>query len=221
VNDFRDFERATMLALYRAWQDGTPIISLAKALLQLDPNIQWQRGWLVRAHDGLRSKGFLEGPANRRIEEMTVGSLTAAGLQYVEDHFSDAERYPEGGRPEIDSTVTTAPAADRLVRFDHNSVEFQEISRVIGDLTEAVRATNSPDVDADERDRVINSLQAAATFWDAAQLKLIQIKIGVMSAVQDATVVLKNTAKAVVAALLVDTIKSFVKTHAGVDLDAL
>jgi hypothetical protein len=42
-----------------------------------------------------------------------------------------------------------------------------------------------------------------------------------MSAVQDATVVLKNTAKAVVAALLVDTIKSFVKTHAGVDLDAL
>jgi len=107
VTDFKLFEQRVMLALYRAWQDGNSPTTFAKALDAA--GIQWEQGWLVRVHDSLRSKGFVEGPANRRIEEMTFGSLTAEGLQYVEDNLSpydtsDEKVEPTGG---IDSSTWT------------------------------------------------------------------------------------------------------------------
>ena len=78
-----------MLALYRSWQRGEQLVSLARVLD--DNNISWQRGWLVRLHDSLKGQGFLDGPANRRVEEMTAGSLTSSGLQFVEDHILPEE----------------------------------------------------------------------------------------------------------------------------------
>ena len=62
-------------------------------------------------------------------------------------------------------------------------------------------------------------LEAAELLWDAAQLKLIQIKVGVIMAVEDARKVLAGTAKAVAGALIVDAIKSLVKNQLGIDLD--
>ena len=93
MSDFRTFERATMQALYQSWKDGAPLVSLAKVLEQA--GVGWENGWLVRVHDSLRNKGFLEGPLNRRIEGMTIGALTASGLQYVEDSLLSSNSVAE------------------------------------------------------------------------------------------------------------------------------
>lgn len=112
-----------------------------------------------------------------------------------------------------------APAADRIVKFDHNLPDFGEIQNGLSQTQEDVRASNG--IEPDERDRVLRSLDAASVLWNAAEIKLIQLKIGVLMAVEDAAKALVATTKAVAAALLVDAIKAFVKTHAGVDLDNL
>lgn len=115
--------------------------------------------------------------------------------------------------------TAVAPAADRVVRFDDNQAARIEISNSLLEIREAVRGVNT--ADPDERDRVGTSLEAAYTLWQAAQLKIIQVKVGVLMAAEDAANLLKNTAKGVAAALLVDTIKAFIKNYTGVDLDNL
>jgi hypothetical protein len=119
------------------------------------------------------------------------------------------------------SAITEVPAADRIVTLGHNSEAHAEVKAGIGDLKEALRSTNDIPIDGDERQRLIAGLEAAELLWDAAQLKLIQIKIGVIMAVEDARKVLAGTAKAVVGALVVDAIKSLVKNQLGIDVDSI
>lgn len=114
-----------------------------------------------------------------------------------------------------------APASDRIVSLDHNQPDYTGISNGLRELREDVRGANSPDIDELERDRVLKSLDAASQLWDATQLKVIQIKVGILITVEDASALLISTARAVAAALLVDTIKAFVKSHFGVDLDKI
>lgn len=117
MTDFRQFENDVLLALYREWEGGNTMVSLAKALQAA--NIDWKEGWLVRVHDSLKSKGLLDGPQNRRVEQMTAGSLTPAGLQHVEDNIlpaSSNDNEPESGENQkIDSSAWTGlPARFKL-----------------------------------------------------------------------------------------------------------
>ena len=114
-----------------------------------------------------------------------------------------------------------APASDRLVAFNHNSPEFSEIRDGIRDLYESLRGANELTVDENERSRIAHSLLAAVELWEAVQLKAIQVKIGILMAVEDARNSLAATAKAVSAALLIDAIKALVKSHTGLDLDKI
>jgi hypothetical protein len=50
---------------------------------------------------------------------------------------------------------------------------------------------------------------------------MIQIKVGVLMAIEDGARILAGTAKAVAAALLIDTLKGLVKARTGLDLDHL
>ena len=111
------------------------------------------------------------------------------------------------------------PASDRVVRFDHNNPYFVEISAGISDVREAVRATNGLDTGSEDRERILAALDAAQFLWKSVQIKVIDLKVGILLALEDATKFLAATAKAVAAALLVDTFKAFVKNHASVDLD--
>ena len=111
------------------------------------------------------------------------------------------------------------PASDRVVRLDHNNSEFVAIANGLAEVREAVREINDSDVDPEERERVLASFDAAQAYWQAVKIKVIQLKVGVLMAVEDAVRILGSTAKAVTAALLVDSIKAFVKNHTGVDLD--
>ena len=113
------------------------------------------------------------------------------------------------------------PASDRVVRFDHNNPDYAKIAEGISEVREAVRATNDGEAKPEERERILAALDAAQNFWRATQVKVIHLKVGVLLALEDALKLLTSTAKAVAAALVVDTFKAFVKNHTGVDLDNL
>ncbi|WP_153006041.1 hypothetical protein [Sphingomonas sanguinis] len=114
-----------------------------------------------------------------------------------------------------------APASDRVVQFDHNSPEAAEIADKFADVKEYVRGVNLPGVDEQERHRVLSALDVAETLWSTGNLKLLQVKVGVLMAVEDASRLLAETAKQVAVSLLIDAIKAFVKTHFHADLDKL
>jgi hypothetical protein len=213
--NFRQFEDQLLLALYRASEAGSDIVSFDRA--SQEAGLEYRPGWLVRAHDSLSGKGYVAGPANRRIEEMTAARLTPDGMLYVEDNLLE-------GSPSavVDAEDDhSAPASNRLVRFDHNLPEYQQIATGILDVREAIRAANDLSVDEDERNRLIATLGSAQALWDAAQLKIVQIKVGILMALEDARTALARTTKAVAASLLVEAVKAFIKSHTGIDLDLL
>lgn len=120
-----------------------------------------------------------------------------------------------------DSSIELAPAANRIVRFNHNSAEAQQVSLQLEKIREAVRGANSPEIDEQERERVFKALTVAEQLWQSANLKIIQLRIGVLMAAEDAASLLQKTSHHVAAALLVDAIKSFAKNHIHVDLDGI
>lgn len=125
--------------------------------------------------------------------------------------------YQSDGQAAANVTISAFPAADRLVPLNHNSLEYLEVARGLEELREAVRGAN----DLSDRESVIATLSAAQALWKATELKIIQIKIGVVMAVEEAGRALAETAKAVTTAILIDAIKSLVKSKTGVDLDHL
>ena len=143
--------------------------------------------------------------------------ITRAGLLRVEDrsHYSENE----SGSATREREVVGVPAADRIVPLNHNEPDYLAISEGLTAVTEAVRGFNDYEADPAERDRVLASLSSAIALWDAAQLKIVQVKVGVSLAAEDASHFLTGTAKAVAATILVDAIKAFVKNHWGFDLD--
>ncbi len=196
---------------------------------------EWEAvGWVEvsRTHDGSAARIEqlrLTAVLKRLLSWLNASKLTIRAKN--EEIFSDSS--PPSDVPMIEgwkwftyetdvgssSGNPSVPAADRIVRLDHNSADYNEIARQLADVTEAVRGCNSEDFAA--RDRILASLDAASVLWNAVELRIIQIKVGVLMVAEDAAHSLAETAKSVVAALLVDTIKAFVRNHLGVDLDRI
>ena len=134
---------------------------------------------------------------------------------------NDVVLHPVSGSVQIGETVEAlvVPASDRVVGFDHNNPNYAKISDGIAELREAVRVTNDSETNPEDRERILDALDAAQSFWHSTQIRVIHLKVGILLALEDATKFLASTAKAVSAALLVDTFKAFVKNHTGVDLD--
>ncbi len=116
---------------------------------------------------------------------------------------------------------SSAPAAGRIVSFNHNSPEASSIEERLTEVMEDVRGVNSSDIDEQERARVYDGLQSAQLIWKSSSLRLIQLRVGVLLAVEDAVQLLSKTSRHVAAALLVDAIKAFCKTHLHADLDVI
>ncbi|MBX9813851.1 MAG: hypothetical protein K2X76_04045 [Sphingomonas sp.] len=125
--------------------------------------------------------------------------------------------YQNDGLAAASESVVEVPAANRLVPINHNLPEYVEIKAGLAEVYEAVRSAN----DLENRDSILPSLDAANKLWEAVELRAIQVKIGIVMAVEDAYQALTGTAKAVATGLLIDSIKSFVKAKAGIDLDHL
>lgn len=114
-----------------------------------------------------------------------------------------------------------APASDRLVSFDHNKPEYEDIANGLRDIKEAVRTTDDLPATAEEREQIVNALGAAELLWQSAQLNYMQVKIGILMAAEDAARVLATTTKAAAAGLLVEAIEALFKAYTGIDLDHL
>lgn len=183
-------------------------------------SIEIDNRWLFRSLTYFNEFGLSSAPIFHTDDLIDLKiELTSNGLR-------EAERYIQEDRAilyrrDTDEGSLFIPASDRTVRLDHNSREFAAVTEGIKDLREAVRGLNSDLVDVDDRHRIVASLTAAEALWQAAQLKMIQIKVGVLMAIEDGARILAGTAKAVAAALLIDTLKGLVKARTGLDLDHL
>jgi hypothetical protein len=208
ANEFNTFEDRFLLALYRERQSSEGVVSLGRAAR--DASLTYEPGWLLRALESLTGKGFVSGTPNLRYEDMSIGRITSAGMQYVEDHLL---------RSEETNSAAIVPAANRLVNLDHNRPEYLEVKAGLAQLKDEVGGLN--DLESNERNRLITGLNAAELLWEATQLKVIQIKIGIILAVEDAKEVLVKIGKAVGAALIVDALKALIKSQTGVDVDKI
>lgn len=146
--------------------------------------------------------------AGNRISQ----SADSVGGRYFSDIY-------DAYRDQVSSfgTDITIPASDRMVSLDHNAPEYREIAEGISGLEEQVRGCN--EISPEERDYLKAGLAAAKILWDSQQLRVIQVKVGVLMAVQDAVNTLEKLGKAVALKFLIDAIKSFVRNHVGIDLE--
>jgi hypothetical protein len=110
------------------------------------------------------------------------------------------------------------PASDRLVPLDHNSAPYLQVKEGLAELYEELRTTNDLACPPEERERLLASLIAAQKLWDAAQLKIIQIRVGIIITIDDAVSLLSKVGKAVGKAALIDAVKWIVKHATGVEL---
>lgn len=218
---YTDFFGEFVRYLYRDSIRGSEFVSFGK--LASDNEIPYEPGYLATAQRELKAKGFLRGPDPIGGDETALGMLTGEGLRYVESIYKDD--LPEGpsGWSELRTILVdrveaeVVPASDRLVSLDHNAPNYLQVAAGLDELREAVRSVN----DLPERDRILASLSGAQALWQALELKVIQIKIGIVMAIEDAGKALAATAKAVATALFIDAIKSLVKSKTGLDLDQL
>jgi hypothetical protein len=110
-----------------------------------------------------------------------------------------------------------SPASDRMVPLNHNSPEYQEISEKLDELYEEARASNKFGDTAEERNRLVESLDAARKLWAMHEIKFMQLQVGVVMAVEDAGRALQSIGKTTGWSLLTDLIKKFVKDTIGID----
>jgi hypothetical protein len=164
-------------------------------------------------------------------------ALTPEGFRWVEDELGDnlaafleqhgASYTPETQRqPDIESDAIgildsleakVIPASDRIVTLDHNAPAYAQVRDGLEDLLTKVRENNEVGESAAHRQRLLHSLEAAQKLWDAAELKLIQIQVGVVLAIEDAGTALKTVGKLVAIGLMIDAIKALVKASTGID----
>jgi hypothetical protein len=226
---FSDFENELLVAIYNESHSRPNETISSGEILDLYP-LQWREGWVHQVVNDFGNRGYIYGKGVFGDERSQPLRLKAAGMR-------EAERLEESGvsifrmeKPEQALTSSaayppteiqeqSAPASDRLVGFDHNLPEYIDIADQLTSVAESIRGANDSDLNELERSRITAGLSAAQQLWSAFQLKAIQIKVGVIMAVEDAAKALGSNAKAIAAALLVDTIKAFVKNHGGIDLD--
>jgi len=113
------------------------------------------------------------------------------------------------------NSAISAPASDRVVPLNHNSSDYKKIGDAIDDLIETFRESNQAGESPEERERISRSLSAAKELWSGLELKVLQVKVGVIMAVEDAGIALDKVGKASAWALLIDLIKQYVKNTTG------
>ncbi|WP_336977473.1 hypothetical protein [Altererythrobacter fulvus] len=157
--------------------------------------------------------------------------IAAAGVRWIEENVGEnvASFLEQHGlqNPDTRSEVVNiqasveaevVPAADRVVPLNHNSAEHKEIAEKLRALSEELRGANDLQVTSEERERLVVSLSAAESLWDATELKVIQVKVGIILAVEDAGKALEKVGKAVGWTLLVDLLKAYLKNKTGIDI---
>lgn len=161
--------------------------------------------------------GYAELRAALQIEYPVLVNYAENSRQYAHDVIAHLRNLDGEGIDSLrDQKVSrVAPAANRVVPLDHNSAEHGEIADGIEALIAEVRANNKVGETGGERDQIVASLLAAKQLWNSSQLQIIQVRVGVIMAVESAGKALEKVGKAVSWPVLVELIKTYVKKQVG------
>lgn len=229
MGDYDDYAERFLAALYFETED-TGIRSHSARNIQKKYGFSPERPhWISRMADEWEYVYFKEVVKTLGDYDEWSFSISPGGYRKIEQDFRDLDEIraflssaslsasPPAALSHDSVEAEIVPGSDRLVRIDHNQPEYAEIAKGLDDLYEQVRKDNEVGETAAERDRLLCSLRAAREYWSVSELYIIQIRVGIVMAVEEATEAITKTGKAVGAALLVDLIKKFLKHATGVD----
>ncbi|QDX25737.1 hypothetical protein FPZ54_06695 [Sphingomonas suaedae] len=186
--------------------------------------------WIHGALEKLEVAGFVNLPPE--LAEQFKGPLvtvTEQGVMFarrldrengVDDAFDLLRASPEtkGSSPSETGGQDEGEASDTLVVLDHSDQRYHAIKEGLESLYEQVRQDNEVGTTPGERNRILISLSAAKELWSSAELQLIQIRVGVIMAVEDATRALVAVGKSAVKSIIIDMIKDYIKSKIGITL---
>lgn len=108
---------------------------------------------------------------NRTIQEMAE--------HLFEPHAEELRRHLEGiAEDAVDEAV--APASDRVVSFDHNSVVFHEVLASVEEVDERLRESN--EVPLDEKARIHVEIRSGVDLLKAPRTRLQAVKLVLLGA---------------------------------------
>jgi hypothetical protein len=145
--------------------------------------------------------------------------IVEAALNTPKDFFYEYRMHGDPWLARADADLAGVPASDRIVTLNHNDPDYISIRRELSEITEAARSINDTDISAEQRDRINKGLASASELWGAAELKLMQVKIGVVMTIEDAKPIFKETVRLLAIDTLIAAIKAFIKATTGVDIE--
>jgi hypothetical protein len=173
--------------------------------------LNFRDGWVYEAIADGKSRGWYQGPALAGGDREQPVWLTGSGMR-------EAERLIQSGvevvfRNSIDDPLSAEAKSEQVIaKLDRTSPSYLlvsshlvELENIINGLVEAETA---------ERSRIKAGIVAARELWKAEELEIIQVKVGVLLAVQNASAFLKKLGKEVAIDLIVDGIKAVLKQEA-------
>lgn len=245
MNNVEEAEQAFLFALLLEYEsDSTTYVPLS--ILHSKYHFKFPEGWLdslvsewedldwidvSRTHSGtsaIINRARYSAVLKRVMSWLDATSLTIDARK--EEILSDASPreitpVPNGWKwftfesdrvlPDRSSIPDSDAISSRIVTLDKESAEFKQVQTGLNELIEQVRGAN----DLVDRERLLAGLSAAETLWSSASFRLIQVKVGVLLAIEDAATAMGALARGVSAGLLVDLVKSIIKNKSGLDLD--
>lgn len=141
-------------------------------------------------------------------------------FEAFESQLMNGSTTPQGALASIADTATAEiiPASDRLVTLSHNQPEYEEIQDRIDGAIQEVSTLQTNEISNDEKASVVAALKGASELWRAYQLTAVQVRVGVIMAIEEAQKITKKTFKLTGGTLLADAIKAFIKLTTGFDL---
>ena len=223
---FTQFQDELLVALYDLSErlEAETVLSgdiFSHYLILRKPN------WVIRSLIDFEERKLIHENLTHDDESSQSISLTAAGMREAERlleggvHVMYVEDLVDLGEENYDVEGQVAPASDRIVFYDDNRPEAQEISKNLADLAEFIRGLNDPEIEVDEKRRVQSALESAKIIWDSRNFKVIQLQVGILMAVEDAISFLGKVSKQSAWEFLIDGIKFFAKQFLHIDLDHL
>lgn len=216
---FSEFADKFLCALYYETEYNNSHYLDAETIIQ-KYDIDAKDHWISRISDDWEHLYFKEVSKVLGAYDHWSFRISGEGSRYIEDKYgsqSEIQKFLgiDNVAPVKSVSSKQANASDRVVSFDHNSADYKEVALAISELKEAIRGYNGEEIEQGEKQRLSKGLDAAESLWQSAQLKMIQIEVGVILAVEDAYNALVDIGKAVVGATLVDLIRDMVKSGLG------
>lgn len=137
------------------------------------------------------------------------------GLQAIEEKSSELQEAISVG-DSADALVV--PASDRKVQIDHNQSAYGEIAEGLDEAIRLAGDTRPNQVSGDQHASILASLKAARSLWESFELSRIQVEVGIIMAIEQASEQLAVAFKMARGTLLVEAIKAFLRITHNADI---